>query len=145
MTTIYLSIAWHIQYLQPSVFYKVIMEKSPKTELSSIYDGLKKVQRKLRHSQSQLSKEHANQDIEDLFLTWLQFNSTTHWLVIYGFFWIMKRELLTRISDARLTNYCSWKRKSNFENLAAFKMTRFARWKFPQVKVGIIKASVSGG
>ena len=34
---------------------------------------------KPRHSQSQGSVERANRDIEDMLMTWLQSNSTTHW------------------------------------------------------------------
>ena len=48
------------------------------TELSAIWDGLKIVHGKRRHSQSQGSVERANRDIEDMLMTWLQSNSTTH-------------------------------------------------------------------
>ena len=49
------------------------------TELSAMWDGLKTVHGKSRHSQSQGSVEHTNRDIEDMLVTWLQSNSTTHW------------------------------------------------------------------
>ena len=49
------------------------------TELSAMWDGLKIVHGKPRHSQSQGSVERANRDIEDMLMTWLQSNSTTHW------------------------------------------------------------------
>ena len=48
------------------------------TELSAMWDGLKTVHGKPRHSQSQRSVEHANKDIEDMVMMWLQSNSTTH-------------------------------------------------------------------
>ena len=49
------------------------------TELSAMWDGLKTVHGKPRHSQSQGSVERANRDIEDMLLTWLHSNSATHW------------------------------------------------------------------
>ena len=49
------------------------------TELSAMWDGLKIVYGKPRHSQSPESVERANRDIEDMLMTWLQSNSTTHW------------------------------------------------------------------
>ena len=49
------------------------------TELSAMWDGLKIVHGKPRHSQSQGSVERAKRDIEDMFMTWLQSNSATHW------------------------------------------------------------------
>ena len=48
-------------------------------ELSSMWDGLKIVHGKPRHSQSQGSVERANRDIEDMLLSWLAENSTTKW------------------------------------------------------------------
>ena len=49
------------------------------TELSAMWDGLKIVHGKPRHSQTQGSVERTNWDIEDMLMTWLQSNSTTHW------------------------------------------------------------------
>ena len=49
------------------------------TELIAMWNGLKIVHRKPRHSQSQGSVERANRDIEDMLMTWLQSNSATHW------------------------------------------------------------------
>ena len=49
------------------------------TELSAMWDGLKIVHGKPRHSQTQGSVERANRDIEDMLITWLQSKSTTHW------------------------------------------------------------------
>ena len=49
------------------------------TELSAMWDGLKIVHGKPRHNQSQGSADRANRDIEDMLMTWLQSNSTTHW------------------------------------------------------------------
>ena len=49
------------------------------TEPSAVWDGLKIMHGKPRHSQSQGSVERDNTDIEDLLMTWLQSNSTTHW------------------------------------------------------------------
>ena len=45
------------------------------TELSAMWDGLKIVHGKSRHSQSQGSVELANRDIEDMLMTWLHSNS----------------------------------------------------------------------
>ena len=42
------------------------------TELSTMWDGLKIVHGKARHSQSQVSVERANRNIEDMLMTWLQ-------------------------------------------------------------------------
>ena len=47
-------------------------------ELSAMWDGLKIVHGNPRHSQSQGSVERANRDTEDMLMTWLQSNSTTH-------------------------------------------------------------------
>ena len=49
------------------------------TELSAVWDGLKIVHGKPRHCLSQGSVERTNRDIEDMLMTWLQSNSTTHW------------------------------------------------------------------
>ena len=49
------------------------------TEFSAMWDGWKIVHGKPRHSQNQGSAEHANRDIEDMLMTWLQTNSTAHW------------------------------------------------------------------
>ena len=49
------------------------------TELSAMWDGSKIVHGKPRYSQGQGSVERANRDIEDMFMTWVQSNSTTHW------------------------------------------------------------------
>ena len=48
------------------------------TELSAMWDGLKIVHGKPRHSQSQESVERVNRDIKEMPTTWLQSNSTTH-------------------------------------------------------------------
>ena len=42
------------------------------TELSAMGEGLKIAHGKPRHGQSQGSVEHANRDIEDMLMTWLQ-------------------------------------------------------------------------
>ena len=60
------------------------------TELSAMWDGLKKVHGKPRHSQSQESVECANRDIEDILMTWLQSNSATHWGDGVQFIQVMK-------------------------------------------------------
>ena len=60
------------------------------TELSAIGDSLKIVHGKPRHSQSEGSVERANRDIEDMLVTWLQSNSTTHWGDGLRFIQIMK-------------------------------------------------------
>ena len=49
------------------------------TELSAMWNGLKIVRGKPRHSQSQESVERANRDIKDMLMTWLQSNSTANW------------------------------------------------------------------
>ena len=48
------------------------------TKLSAMWDGLKIVRGKPRHSQSQGSVECAKRNIEDMLMTWLQPNSTIH-------------------------------------------------------------------
>ena len=48
------------------------------TELSAMWDGLKIVHGKPRHSQSKGPAECANRDIEDILMKWLQSSSTTH-------------------------------------------------------------------
>ena len=48
------------------------------TELSAMWDGLKIVHGKPRHSQSKGPAECANRDIEDIPMKWLQSSSTTH-------------------------------------------------------------------
>ena len=45
---------------------------------------------KPRHSQSQGSVERANRDMEDMLMTWLQSNSTTHWGDDIQFIQVMK-------------------------------------------------------
>ena len=47
-------------------------------ELCAMWDGLKIVRGKPRHSQSQGSVECAKRNIEDMLMTWLQPNSTIH-------------------------------------------------------------------
>ena len=60
------------------------------TELSAVGDGLEIVHGKPRHSQSQGSVEHANRDIKNMLMTWLQSNSTTHWGDGLRFILVMK-------------------------------------------------------
>ena len=60
------------------------------TELSAMWDGLKIMRGKPRHIQSQGSVERANKDMEDMLMTWLQSNSTTHWGDDLRFIQVMK-------------------------------------------------------
>ena len=60
------------------------------TELSAVWDGLKIVHGKTRHSQTRGSVQRANRDIENMLRTWLQSNSTTHWGDGLRFVQIMK-------------------------------------------------------
>ena len=60
------------------------------TELSAMWDGLKIVHGKSRHSQYQGSVERANRDIEDMLMTRLQSNSATHWGDGLRFIQVMK-------------------------------------------------------
>ena len=53
------------------------------TELSAMWDGLKIVHGKPRHSQSQRSVERVYRNIEDMLMTWLQSNSTTIGVMVY--------------------------------------------------------------
>ena len=62
------------------------------TELSAMLDGLKIVHGKPRHSQSQRSVERANRYIEDVIMTWLQSNSTSHWGDGLRFIQVMKNK-----------------------------------------------------
>ena len=59
-------------------------------ELPAMWDGLKIVHGKPRHSQGQGSVERTNGDIEDMLMTWLQSNSTTHWGNCLRFIQVMK-------------------------------------------------------
>ena len=82
--------------LELLVFYKVIMGEfvnSVITEFSAMWDGLKMVNGKPRHSQSQGSVERANRDIENMLMTWLQSNSTTHWGDGLRFIQVMKNRV----------------------------------------------------
>lgn len=47
--------------------------------LCRIWDGVKVVHGKPRHSQSQGSIERANQDVENMLTTWMESNKTTKW------------------------------------------------------------------
>ena len=60
------------------------------TELSAMWNGLKIVRGKPRHSQSQESVERANRDIKDMLMTWLQSNSMTPWGDGLRFIQVMK-------------------------------------------------------
>ena len=60
------------------------------TELSAMWNGLKIVHGKPRHSQSQGSVERANRDIKDMLMTCLHSNSTTHWGDGLRFIHVMK-------------------------------------------------------
>ena len=55
-----------------------------------MWDGLKKVRGKPRHSQSQEFVERTNRDIKDMLMTWLQSNSTTPWGDGLQFIQVMK-------------------------------------------------------
>ena len=76
-------------------------------------NGLKIVYGKPRHTQSQGSVKCANRDIEDMLMTWLQSNLTTHWGDDLRFIYAMKNSLprghqmLTIRSNVRST-YESW-------------------------------------
>ena len=48
-------------------------------ELSLMWKGLKIVHGKPRHSQSQGSVERANQDIQNMLISWLEEEKSTHW------------------------------------------------------------------
>ena len=52
--------------------------KSIINELSAMWDDLKIVHGKPRHSQRQGSVERGNRNIEDMLMMWLQSNSTAH-------------------------------------------------------------------
>ena len=49
------------------------------TELAVMWNGLKIVHGKPRHSQSQSSVERANRDIEDILFSWMEENCTSKW------------------------------------------------------------------
>ena len=67
-------------------------------ELSSMWEELKIVHGKPRHSQSQSSVQRANRDIEDMLSTWLETNSTNKWVGGLRFVQVMKnRGLITRV------------------------------------------------
>jgi len=49
------------------------------TELHNMWDDVKIVHGKPRHSQSQGSVERANRDVEDMLATWMAENNSTDW------------------------------------------------------------------
>ena len=55
-----------------------------------MWDVLKIMHGKPRHSQSQGSVEHANRDVEDMLMAWLQSNLATHWSDGLQFIQVMK-------------------------------------------------------
>ena len=55
-----------------------------------MWDGLKIMHGKPRHSQSQGSVERGNRDVEDMLMAWLQSNSATHWGDGLQFIQVMK-------------------------------------------------------
>ena len=74
------------------------------SELSAMWDSLEIVHGKPRHSQSQGYIARASRYIEDMLMTWLQSNLTTHWSGSLHFIQVM---LTTRPSNARHTKQCS--------------------------------------
>jgi hypothetical protein len=59
-------------------------------ELCNMWEDLKIVHGKPRHSQSQGSVERANQDVENILATWLQDNKTKKWSEGLKFVQLMK-------------------------------------------------------
>ena len=59
-------------------------------EICAMWDGLKIVHGKPRHSQSQGSVERANQDVENMLSSWLLDNNTAHWVEGLRFVQFMK-------------------------------------------------------
>lgn len=49
------------------------------TELHNMWEDVKIVHGKPRHSQSQGSVERANRDVEDMLATWMAENNSTDW------------------------------------------------------------------
>ena len=64
-------------------------------EICAMWDGLKIVHGKPRHSQSQGSVERANQDVENMLSSWLLDNNTTHWVEGLCFVQFMKNRCLS--------------------------------------------------
>jgi len=54
-------------------------ETKKKNVLKEIWPKLSIIYGKLRHSQSKGSVERANQDIENMIITWMKDNYTTKW------------------------------------------------------------------
>ena len=65
-------------------------------EMTSMWDGLKIVYRRPRHSQSQGSVERANDDVENMLSTWMELNSTTKWADGVLFVQVMKNKAYHR-------------------------------------------------
>ena len=61
-------------------------------ELTSMWDGLKIVHGRPRHSQSQGSVERANDAVENMLSTWMESNSTTKWADGLRFVQVMKNK-----------------------------------------------------
>ena len=61
-------------------------------EMAEMWDGLKIVHGRPRHSQSQGSVERANADIENILSTWMESNSSTNWAEGLRFVQVMKNK-----------------------------------------------------
>jgi hypothetical protein len=59
-------------------------------ELTGVWPELKIVHGKPRHSQSQGSVERANQDVQNMLITWMQTSNTRHWAEGLRFIQFMK-------------------------------------------------------
>ena len=65
-------------------------------EMTSMWDGLKIVHGRPRHSQSQGSEERANDDVENMLSTWMESNATTKWADGLRFVQVMKNKAYHR-------------------------------------------------
>lgn len=63
-------------------------------ELTVMWKGLKIVHGKPRHSQSQGSVEKANQDVQDMVMSWMEQEGSTHWSEALKFVQFMKNQAL---------------------------------------------------
>jgi len=70
-------------------------------ELCNMWEDLRIIHGKPRHSQSQGFVEKANQDVENILTTWLQNNKTKKWSKGLKFVQLMKNRLLFKIGYCR--------------------------------------------
>ena len=93
-------------------------------ELCSMWEGLKTVHGKRKHSQSQGSVERANRVIQDMLTTWLQSNYTTRWAKRLSFVPECVKKVL-RVHCMRQCFASKWKWTWKLETFLMKSLTKF--------------------